>query len=305
MDAEERQAVSAEVADWTGIGRQGNPIFPEVFRRPATAAGGSLLGVNLLAEQQSGIARVFNPAGGTHHGQASQARGFCYLNDPVLAILRLLDLGFARVFYLDIDAHHGDGVQQALSDDPRVMTLSIHEADRWPMVTGGCGDSRDRGGGQARNIPVPPGFNDSEMAYLLEAAVLPLIEAFAPEALVLQCGADALAEDPLSRLELSNEAPRRLLRAVLPLAPRLLLLGGGGYNPWSVARCWSLLWAELAGLEVPDPLPPAGEAVLRALSWRHSRGRNPPAAWFTSLLDRPRTGAIRDEIRSAAAAVLC
>ena len=303
--AEREGRVAPQERQRYGLGRNGNPIFGEIFSRPATACGGSILAARILTKSESpNVRAVYNPAGGTHHGRAAEASGFCYFNDPVLAIQTLLDRGVGRVLDLDIDAHHGDGVQLALSDDPRVMTISIHEQGRWPMVYGGLGDAQDIGAGQARNFPVPEGFNDSEMEYLLEAAILPLTEAFSPEAVVLQGGADCLAEDPLSRLGLSNLSHRRVLRAIAAMAPRLLVLGGGGYNPWAVARCWTGVWAELAGRETPERLPADAEAVLRALTWRHSKGRNPPDHWYTTILDAPRTGAVREELRAMVASVL-
>jgi len=298
MAAEERQQVTESEAARYHLGRNGNPVFAEMFRRPATACGAAILAGRLL--RQPGI--VYSPAGGTHHGRRDRASGFCYFNDPVLAILSLLDNGCARVFYLDVDAHHGDGVQDAFSGEPRVFTLSLHEDGRWPMTgpsaAGGPGSAADRGGGRARNLPVPRGFNDSELDYLLEAAILPLVTEFAPEALVVQCGADALEEDPLSRLSLSNGALWRTVAAMRGLAPRLLVLRGGGYNPWSVARCWTGVWAVLNGYDIPERLPPPAEAVLRGLAWRHRRGRNPAAHWFTTLADVPRPGPIRDEVRA-------
>ncbi|MDH3475593.1 MAG: acetoin utilization protein AcuC [Rhodospirillales bacterium] len=301
IEAERRQSVPPAVRRRYNIGCNGNPIFPEIFRRPATACGGSILAARLIAEG----GRVYNPAGGTHHGQADRASGFCYLNDPVLAILTLLDGGVERVLYLDVDAHHGDGVQAAFAEDPRVLTVSIHEAGRWPMSERhGGGAASDRAGGAARNLPVPAGLNDSEMAFLLEAAVLPLAEAFEPEAVVLQCGADALEDDPLSRLSLSNLALWHVVEAVRGLAPRLLVLGGGGYNPWSVARCWAGVWGRLNGYEAPERLPSEAEAVLRALRWRHRSGRQPPERWFVTLADRPRPGPIRPEVRDIARSVL-
>ncbi len=283
------------------LGRNGNPIYPEVFRRPATACGASILAGQRLAAAP-GV--IYSPAGGTHHGRPDRASGFCYFNDPVLAILALLDGGLGRVFYLDVDAHHGDGVQDAFHDDPRVFTLSIHEDRRWPMAAGGSGGRDDRAGGAARNLPVPEGFNDSELAFLMAEAVLPLITDFAPEAVVLQGGVDGLAEDPLSKLALSNGALWRVVAQVRGLAPRLLVLGGGGYNPWSVGRAWAGVWATLNGFDIPERLPPAAEAVLRGLAWRHSRGRNPPEAWFTTLADAPRDGPVRDAVRDLAAAVV-
>ena len=301
--AERTQSVSEAARRRFGLGAEGNPVFPEVFRRPATAAGGSILAARLLLEGAAGI--VFNPAGGTHHGQPARASGFCYFNDPVLAILTLLDGGLSRVLYLDIDAHHGDGVQDAFHDDPRVLTVSVHEAGRWPMNRpagpgrAAPGSASDRAGGMARNIPVPRDFHDAEMDYVREAALLTLAERFEPEAVVLQCGSDALAEDPMSRLTLSNGALWRVVAAAAAMSPRLLCLGGGGYNPWAVARCWTGVWATLNGWTAPNELAGEAEAVLRALSWRHSWGRCPPDHWCTTLADPPRQGTLREEVRES------
>ncbi len=283
------------------LGINGNPIYGEIFRRPATACGASLLAANRLLERP-GV--IYNPAGGTHHGQAGRASGFCVFNDPVLAILALLDGGLGRVFYLDLDAHFGDGVQAAFHDDARVFTLSIHEHGRWPMsrTDPPCapGGRHDRAGGAARNCPVPPGFNDSELALLMAAVVLPEIECFVPDALIVQAGCDALADDPMSKLALSNGALWRAVDALRGLSPRLLVLGGGGYNPFAVARCWTGIWAILSGQEVPDRLPAAAEDVLRSLNWAHRRGRTPPDHWLTTLADPPNPGLVRAEIRGMA-----
>ena len=294
--AEAERALDDESRQRYHLGLNGNPIFPEIFSRPATACGGSLLAARLL--NKGGL--VYNPAGGTHHGQPGRASGFCYFNDPALGILALIDHGLERIFYLDLDAHHGDGVQEAFAGDPRVLTLSLHEAGRWPMTKEGAGSLADTAGGTALNLPLPQGANDSEFEYLIDTVVLPLIARFEPEVLVIQGGADALEEDPLSRLSLSNQALWRTVVSVRPLAPRLLMLGGGGYNPWAVARCWSGIWGLLSGQELPEQLPPEAVAILRGLTWRHSRGRNPPEHWFRSLADRPRPGPIRYEVRALA-----
>jgi acetoin utilization protein AcuC len=303
--AEHTQRASEEMRARHDLGARGNPIFPEVFRRPATAAGGSILGARMLLE---GASKVHNPAGGTHHGRPDRASGFCYFNDPVLALLTLLDGGLSRVLYLDTDAHHADGVQDALHGDPRALMISVHEDGRWPMAATGdgtiAGSAADTAGGSARNIPVPPDFNDDEMAYVLEAAILPLIDAFEPQAIVIQGGSDACADDPLSRLGLSNTALWRMVRSVMDLAPRTLMLGGGGYNPWSVGRTWAGFWAVLNGYDIPERVTPEAEAVLRSLSWRHSRGRNPPESWFTALADPPRRGPLRSAVREAVATAL-
>ncbi|WP_298725283.1 acetoin utilization protein AcuC [uncultured Ferrovibrio sp.] len=289
--AERDLTISAELSERYNLGRGGNPIYGTMFRRPATGVGGSLMAVGHLLEA-GGI--VYNPGGGTHHGQPARASGFCYFNDPVLAILRMLDAGLSRVAYIDLDVHHGDGVADAFQNDPRVLVVSIHEDGRWPH----SGRLDEEGAGNLFNLPVPPGMIDDEMAALMEEAVGPLAESFRPDAMVIQCGADALADDPLGRQQLSNGALWSAVGMLKGLAPRLLVLGGGGYNPWSVARCWTGVWAHLNGLEIPDRLPSSAESLLRALSWNRSAGRNPPDHWFLSLADRPHHGPVREEVRA-------
>ncbi|MGE0118628.1 MAG: acetoin utilization protein AcuC [Dongiaceae bacterium] len=294
MRAETEPQVPAAVRERYNIGRNGNPVFPEIFRRPATACGGTLKAAELLRD--GGI--VFNPAGGTHHGRRDRASGFCYFNDPALGLLALLDRGVVPILYVDLDAHHGDGVEDAFAGDGRVFTLSIHEAGRWPYT----GRLTDRAGGSALNLPVPAGFNDSELALLMEEVAVPLAERLRPAAIVLQCGADGLADDPMSRLALSNRALWRAVRRLMPMAPAVLALGGGGYNPWAVARCWAGLWATLNGIDPAVPPTAAADAVLRGLRWDRSQGRSPQPHWFTTIADEPRDGAVREEVRALARA---
>jgi len=296
MRAEAEQAIDGEAALRYNIGRNGNPVFGEVFRRPATACGASLKAAELLRD--GGV--IYSPAGGTHHGRRDRASGFCYFNDPVLAILAMLDQGLERVLYVDIDAHHGDGVEAAFVGEPRVLTISVHQEDLWPRT----GKVEDRGEGSARNLPVPAGLNDSELAYLVEKAILPLARCFAPQAIVLQCGADALADDPLSGGSLSNRALWEAVEALHGEAPRLLVLGGGGYNPWSVARAWAGVWATLNAIPIPDPLPPWAEEVLRGLSWNRRYDDPLPERWFTTLADPPNPGPVRERIKEVASAAL-
>lgn len=286
--AEAAQAVSDAVRARHGLGTLSNPVFPEMYRRPATAAGGGLLAAELVA--RGGV--VHNPGGGQHHGLPDRAAGFCYLNEPVLTIRRLLDMGLERVAYVDIDAHHGDGVELAFQGSERVRLVSVHEARRWPFT----GALEDDAGGAAFNLPVARGFNDTGFALVLNELILPAVAAFRPDAIYLQCGADALLEDPLARLALSNRSHVAAVRALRPLAPRMIVAGGGGYNPWSVARCWTAVWGEIAGAEVPDRLPPGAEAVLRGLTW--SRKGRPAEALLTTLVDAPREGAIPDDLRA-------
>ncbi len=295
---EREQALPDDVRKRFGLGELGNPFFREMFRRPATAAGASIKAAELLLDP-GGPRIVHSPAGGTHHGRPDRASGFCYFNDPVLGILRLLDGGVTRVFYADFDAHHGDGVEDAFVDDDRVFTLSIHETGRWPRS--GALDAQGR---SICNLPVPPGFHDDELALLLDEVVLPCLTASAPEMVVVQCGSDGLAADPLSRLALSNNGLWRAVRLMRREADRLLVLGGGGYNPWTVGRCWAGVWGLLNDHDMPSELPGAARAVLEGLSWRRSAGRNPPAHWFNTLADPVEAQPIRGEIREIAAVAM-
>lgn len=282
--AEREGAVSDAVRARHGLGTPSNPVFPEMYRRPATAAGGSLLAADLLMSE-GGPTRVHNPAGGTHHGLPDRASGFCYLNDPVLAVLRLRALGARRVAYVDLDAHHPDGVVLAFERAPDVLLLSLHEEGRWPR----SGPLDQAGAGNVWNLPLPRGSGDGAFDAALAGLIAPLLARHGADAVVLQCGADSVAEDPLSGLVATNGAYLRVLRHVMAVAPRLLVLGGGGYNPYSVARLWTAIWGTLAGREMPARLPAAAEAVLRAVPWEgHRLARSKPAHWFTTLLDAPR-----------------
>ena len=290
--AEAAQSVSDADRERFRIGAEGNPVYAEIYRRPMISAGGVMLACTLALEGRV----VHCPGGGTHHGRPARASGFCYLNDPVLGIMRWLEAGLDNIVYLDIDAHHGDGVQDAFADDDRVLTISVHEAGRWPF----SGLADDRAGGMARNLPVPPGFNDSEMRWLMDKAVLPLIRARRPQAIFLQCGADALEEDPLAKLSLSNNAHFAVAGAVRGMADAVVVTGGGGYNPYTVGRCWAGVWAVLNDIDIPARTTPEAEAVLRALVYNRAAGRNPPLHWFTTIRDEPREGIVRDEVKRLA-----
>jgi acetoin utilization protein AcuC len=287
--AERDQAVDDDIRARFRIGAEGNPVYSEVYRRPAISAGGVMLAARLAA--RGGI--VHCPGGGTHHGRRDRASGFCFLNDPVLGLLTWLDLGLDNIVYLDIDAHHGDGVQDAFHNDARVFTISLHEGARWPFT----GAVNDRAGGAARNVPLPSECNDTEFAWVINEAVLPLIERLRPQAIMLQAGADGLHEDPLAKLSLSNNAYCAVVEALMARTSRLVVLGGGGYNPWTVGRCWALIWGTLNNYPIPERLPSTAEAGLRALRFDRAAGRKPPEHWSTTLLDRPREGPVRDVIR--------
>ena len=281
--------VDVDTARQYGLGTLSNPVFPDMFRRPATGAGGVMLAAEMLARHE-GV--IYVPGGGTHHGMPARANGFCYLNDPVLGILTLRHAGVQRIAYVDIDAHHPDGVEHAFARDPDVMMISVHEEKRWPFT----GAITDAGVGNCFNLPVPAAFNDTEMRAVLQRLILPRLAHFAPQVVVLQCGSDALTEDPLSRLTLSNNAHWSVVSALRDFAPRLLVLGGGGYNPWSVGRCWAGVWATLVGAAIPDVLPDAAQAILRELSWGGGGRPFPAEAMLTTLRDAAREGPVRTEV---------
>ncbi len=276
-----------------GIGTRENPLFPGVFARAAAAVGGSVLAAELAVRGHL----CFHPEGGTHHGRPDRASGFCYFNDPVFAVRRLLERGAAPVLYVDLDAHHGDGVQDAFRDDPRVHTVSIHERGRWPY----SGAAEDRGGGRSWNFPVPAGFDDAELRFLMREAVLRIAARVAPAAVVVVCGTDGLAGDPLSGLALGNTALWDAVLALVARAPAAVVLGGGGYNPWTLARAWTGLWARLSGRPIPAVLPAAARQVLAGLACDLIDEDRIDPAWLTTLADAPRGGAVRAEVRGLVA----
>ncbi|WP_127901116.1 acetoin utilization protein AcuC [Solirhodobacter olei] len=294
--AEATRRVSDEARARFRIGTLENPVFPGLYERAGTSVGGSVQAARIAA--RGGVA--YHPSGGTHHGMPAHASGFCFFNDPVFAILTLLDEGMSRVLYVDLDAHHGDGVEAAFADEARVMTVSIHEENRWPF-TGRLGD---RAGGNARNLPVPGRMNDSEFGLLMARAVLPLAQGFAPEAVVITCGADPLAGDPLSSLELSNVALWDAVVALARIAPSTVVLGGGGYNPWTVARCWTGLWGRLAGYEIPAALPGESRRLLESFDCDLVDEEDRLPRWTTTLADPRNDGPVRERFHEIAEAVL-
>ncbi len=288
--AAEAGKVDREVRERFAIGTMENPLFSGVFQRATTSVGGSIRAAELALEGRI----AYHPAGGTHHGRSDRASGFCYFNDPVFALLALLAGGAQRILYVDLDAHHGDAVQDAFADDARVWTISLHEQGRWPHT----GDTADVGRGHACNLAVPAHFNDSELRLLLDEVILPLAQRIAPQAVVLVCGADALAGDPLSSMALSNVALWGAAERIVALAPAAVVLGGGGYNPWTVTRYWTGLWGTLSGRTIPATLPKAARARLAGLQCDLIDDDEVLEEWLTSLADPPNEGRVREQIET-------
>jgi acetoin utilization protein AcuC len=242
--------------DRFGLGPGDNPVFRGVWEAAQLVAAGSLLAADMVGRGE--VDRAFHFAGGLHHALPDRASGFCYVNDAVLAILRLRERGL-RVAYVDIDAHHGDGVQYAFYDDPSVLTISVHE--RGERLFPGTGFVHELGRGDAAgfsvNLPLEA-YTDTE-TYMpaFEAVVPPLLERFKPDVIVAQLGIDSHRTDPLTHLALDVQGFARALARVVPMAPRLVALGGGGYDVRNVARAWTVAWAVLNHVELPAALPEA------------------------------------------------
>lgn len=283
--------VTVDERERFGFGTMENPVFPGLFERACATVGGSIAAAR--AALDGSIA--FHPAGGTHHGKPDRASGFCYFNDPAFAIATFLDSGLERLLYLDLDAHHGDGVEQLFAHEPRVALVSVHETDRWPY----SGNPNQPGPANALNIVVPRGSNDSELVWLIDGPLTDFARATNPEAIVITAGADCLHGDPLSAMEWSNGAWWQAVAKAVSWAPRAVVLGGGGYNPWTVTRGWAGLWATLAGHDPCAPLPAEAREMLAGFESDLIDADDVEAEWLDSLVDAPRPGRIRPETRAA------
>ena len=237
-----------------GIGPGDNPPFSGMFDWSALIAGASLRAADLVESGEAAVA--FNIGGGLHHALAGRASGFCYINDPVLAIKRLIDRG-RRVAYIDIDAHHGDGVQAAFYDTDRVLTISLHETGRMLFPGTGFEDEIGSGAGIGRsvNIPLPPETDDELFVHAFASTVPQLIEAFRPDIVVSQLGVDTFRTDPLAHLNITTNGFCQAVRLIRTLAPKWVALGGGGYDIANVARAWTLAWAIMNSAEAPEDIP--------------------------------------------------
>ncbi len=232
-----------------------NPVYPGMFEAAALSTGGSLLAAEMVAS--GAVDTAFNISGGLHHAAAGNASGFCIFNDPALAVEYFLRLG-KRVVYVDIDAHHGDGVQEMFYGDNRVLTISVHESGQYlfpgtGMVSElGVGDGR----GYSVNLPLYPYTGDDDYVDCFGQVVMPLIRAFAPDVLVTQLGIDSYHTDPLTHLQVTTEGYIEVIRQLSSLGLPWLAMGGGGYDVTAVARAWTLAYGVMLEAEWPDQLPP-------------------------------------------------
>lgn len=240
-----------------GLGTDDDPAFAGMHEAAARLAGGSLLAASAILDGTA--LHAVNFGGGLHHAARERASGFCIYNDSALAIQKLLDGGVPRVAYIDIDAHHGDGTQSIFWDDPRVLTISIHESGL--TLFPGTGFANEIGGpaaeGTAVNVALPSGTGDAGWLRAFHAVVPQLIGAFAPAAIVSQHGCDTHRHDPLAHLQISVDGQREAATAIGNLATRhcegrWIATGGGGYSVTDVVpRSWSHLIAIASGRPVP------------------------------------------------------
>ena len=227
-----------------GIGTLDCPVFKDMYDYSAWACGATLTGAELILSGEADI--VFNPWGGFHHAKAEQASGFCYLNDIVLGCIRLVEEG-RRVLYLDLDAHHGDGVQEAFYDKKEVLTISLHESGKTLFPWTGSADEigTASGLGYNVNIPLPLGIDDKAYLTVFDRVVIPLIKAYDPDVIVLELGMDTLAGDPLAHLSLTNNVYAEIIGELMRFDKAILATGGGGYDVEKTVRGWALAWEVL------------------------------------------------------------
>lgn len=224
-----------------GLGGPDTPVFPAMYDYGAWACGAALVGADLVIRGDGDV--VFSLLGGFHHAKPAQAAGFCYLNDAVLACQRFSEAG-RRVAYLDVDAHHGDGVQECFYRRADVLTVSIHESGRTLFPWGGFENEIGEGPGLGfnANISLPAGTYDEAFLLPLQQVAFPLIKAYGPDVIVVELGMDILAGDPLTHLRMTNNVVVDLMQNLLAFERPILIIGGGGYHVENTVRGWALAW---------------------------------------------------------------
>lgn len=300
---------AAPTAGWDvghGLGTPDNPVFEHMHEAAKLIVGGSLVAADEIVSGRAD--RAVNIAGGLHHAMADEAAGFCVYNDCAVAIAWMLAQGVERIAYVDVDVHHGDGVQAAFYDDPRVLTISVHQHPRtlwpgtgYPSELGGAGAS-----GSVVNLPLPMGTGDAGWQRAFHAVAPALLAEFRPQVLVTQCGADTHHEDPLADLSLSVDGHRAIYRSLRELADRhaggkWLALGGGGYSLFRVVpRSWTHLLATALDRDLaPETAIPAGwlahtagVAANTPLPSAMTDGRDPAFTLWDGTADTPLDNAI-------------
>lgn len=248
-------SATGEGADFAfGLGDADCPLFKSVYEYSLLGAGGTFKAAKMLIEEDYDA--VLNLSGGWHHAHKSKAAGFSYINDAVLAINYLARNG-NRVVYIDIDAHHGDGVQEAFYDRDDVLTISLHESGIYFFP--GSGFENETGSGKGRgysvNIPLLAHTDDALYMKAFDEIAYPLIAAFNPDIIVAQIGVDSFLSDPLTNLEITTNAYSYIIRKISRLKIKWMALGGGGYDLFNTTRGWSIAWCIMNDIDIPEKLP--------------------------------------------------
>jgi acetoin utilization protein AcuC len=251
-----------------GLGTSDNPVFKGVYDFSLLVLGATVKASELISSGEADV--IFSPVGGLHHAGYQYAEGFCYVNDIVIAIQRLLKNGFEKVLYIDIDAHHGNGVQDAFYDRDDVLVISFHQNGETLYPWGGFEDEMGQGKGEGYTVNVPLSEYTDDEAYVrvFKEIYNPLVKAFNPGCVVAQIGLDTLKKDPLTNLRMTNNGYLEVISEIRKSCPKVLALGGGGYSVPDVVRGWTLAWAELNGLKPHDPY----QGIVSGTLLGHGRG---------------------------------
>jgi len=234
-----------------GIGNPDNPVMPGMLDFALKASGGTWQGVMMLLNGEARF--VFNPLGGFHHAGRNYAEGFCYINDIAIAIQECVNRG-KKVAYIDIDAHHGNGVQDAFYASDKVLTISLHESGKTLYPWSGFEDETGIKEGEGYNVNIPFMENTDDEVYLhaFRELVPPLLERFNADLIFVEVGGDAHREDPLAHLSLTSNAYREIIQTINGLSDRIIATGGGGYNVFKTASLWALAWSLFCDIEPED-----------------------------------------------------
>lgn len=251
-----------------GLGDAECPVFKGLYDYAALGAGATFEAVRLVEEE--GVDAAFNMNGGWHHAHRARASGFSYLNDAVVAINWLAARG-RRVLYLDIDAHHGDGVQEAYYDTDQVLTISLHESGIYFYPGTGFENEigEGRGKGYSVNVPLLAHTDDAIFMKAFDEVAYPLIAAFNPDIIVTQIGADTFRADPLTNLEITTHSYSGILVKIKRLKIPWVALGGGGYDLMNTARAWTLAWSIMNDVELNPRLPPSFIDKIEPLGYQN------------------------------------
>jgi acetoin utilization protein AcuC len=256
-----------------GLGTDDNPMSSLVYNKSLLAVGASLQAAKLVESGEFDLA--FNIAGGQHHAFRNRASGFCYFNDVAMVIWHLLNQGY-RVAYIDIDAHHSDGVQEIFYRTDQVLTISIHESGEYLFPWSGFERETGLGDGKGYtiNVPLLPYSDDNVFRQAFHEIVPALLECFQPDVLVTQLGVDAFQTDPLTTLSVTTNGFCRVLEELKQLSPgKWVALGGGGYDVLHVPRAWTLAWGIMNDVELPDRLPEQYYTLIQS-TMNHNGTRN-------------------------------